>query len=448
MRLKTFRANTMAEALAQVKRELGASATILHTRTYSQGGVLGFGAKEIVEVTAGVDDQRGKTAKRPRATRPAPRAQPTQPEPSTNAPQASRSGASNMTTGDLIRRTYQVAKAELEQAQSAVPPTAPSEPLLVAPPSPDAEQLAREMEQVKRMVGRMMVQQRQRSRLTRRGSKDSAGEMSDTLFNRYLALLEQEVTEELAEEIIQQVRETLGPNELQDEHAVHAALTEAIAHLVPAEPSAGELTVPDDGRPRTVALIGPTGVGKTTTIAKLAANFRLKHNKRVGLITMDTYRIAAVDQLRTYANIIGVPLHVVVSPDELSGALKQCKGCDAVLIDTAGRSPRDDPRLEELSTFIRTANPHEVHLCLSSTCTQKVMLDAVDRFSRIRADRIIFTKLDEAVSFGVLLNVVRKVRKQLSYLTTGQEVPHEIEPHSPGRLAELVLKGDLAKEEA
>lgn len=437
----------MAEALSLVKRELGTGAVILHTRTYAQGGVLGFGAKEVVEVTAGLDESRGRSSKRSRPNRAAGRAQTVRPsEPKEESPTA-RSNTSNMTTGDLIRRTYQVAKAELEQSQAAAPPAAPIEPMLAPAPSPDAEQLAREMEQVKRMVGRMMVQQRQRSRLTRRGSKDGQGDMSDTLFNRYLALLEQEVAEELAEEIIQQVRESLGPTEHQDEQAVHAAMTEAIAHLVPAEPGTGELVAPKDGRPRTVALIGPTGVGKTTTIAKLAANFRLKHNKRVGLITMDTYRIAAVDQLRTYANIIGVPLHVVVSPDELTGALKQCNGCDAVLIDTAGRSPRDDPRLEELSTFIRTANPHEVHLCLSSTCTQKVMLDAVDRFSRIRADRIIFTKLDEAVSFGVLLNVMRKVRKQLSYLTTGQEVPHEIEPHSPGRLAELVLKGDLTKED-
>ena len=186
-------------------------------------------------------------------------------------------------------------------------------------------------------------------------------------------------------------------------------------------------------------MVGPTGVGKTTTIAKLAATFKLKQKKNVGLITLDTYRIAAVDQLRTYANIIGIPLHVVTGSDELRNALRKCAGCDVILIDTAGRSQRDDPRLKELRSLIDIADPHEVHLVLSSTCAQPVLMEIVDRFSDVRADRIIFTKLDEAVSFGVLLNVARTVNKRLSYVTTGQEVPHQIEPSSPTRLASLVL---------
>ena len=187
---------------------------------------------------------------------------------------------------------------------------------------------------------------------------------------------------------------------------------------------------PADGRPRTVALVGPTGVGKTTTIAKLAATFKLKQKLNVGLITLDTYRIAAVEQLRTYANIIGLPLHVLLTPEELSLALQPLRAsgptrCDGVLIDTAGRSQRDDPRLAQLRTFIRAADPHEVHLVLSSTWSQAVLMDTVERFSSIRTDRIIFTKLDEAVSFGVMLNVASKVNKRLSYVTTGQEVPHQ-----------------------
>jgi flagellar biosynthesis protein FlhF len=180
-------------------------------------------------------------------------------------------------------------------------------------------------------------------------------------------------------------------------------------------------------------------VGKTTTLAKLAATFKLRDKKKVALVTIDTYRIAAVDQLRTYANIIKVPLHVVLSPEELSDALAQCRGYDVVLIDTAGRSQRDCDRLDDLRQFIAMADPHEVHLVLSSTASQQVLEQAVDRFTKVRIDRIIFTKLDEAVSFGVLLNVVRRVNKQLSYVTTGQEVPHQIEPGRSERLADLIL---------
>ena len=110
-----------------------------------------------------------------------------------------------------------------------------------------------------------------------------------------------------------------------------------------------------------------------------------------------------------------------------------------VLIDTAGRSQRDDGRLEELSRFIDAAQPHEVHLVLASTSSQKVLIEAVERFARVRTDRVIFTKLDEAASFGVMLNVLRQVDQKLSYITTGQEVPHQIEPGDPARLAALVL---------
>jgi flagellar biosynthesis protein FlhF len=265
-----------------------------------------------------------------------------------------------------------------------------------------------------------------------------------------MALLQQEVSEELADEIVQDVHASLGEQGVNDASMVRDAALESISRFIPASasnPEADEgilsLKPTTDGRPRTIALIGPTGVGKTTTVAKLAATFKLKQRRHVGLITLDTYRIAAVDQLRTYAEIIGIPLQVVGSPEELPKALRRCSGCDVILIDTAGRSQRDDPKLEQLASFIRAADPHEVHLVLSSTCTQAVMLDAVERFSRIRTDEIIFTKLDEAVSFGVLLNVARKVNKRLSYLTTGQEVPHHIEPSHPRRVAELVLDGRL-----
>ncbi len=485
----------MAEALQLVKQAYGADGVILHTRTYKQGGILGIGARQVVEVTAGrgqdIGRQKRKTASRsPRAVALANAAKRREALHKQKQLEEVQGNA-----GDLIKRTYAAARAELEKSQAntipadtnaaavaqqhtvsttgvVVPqvtgapnvavaagshdvmsqglqpqnipsPHAP-QPHVVVAPAPN-DHVAEELKAVKRMVSQMM-----RDQASRAAQPETRPDMPDKLFDQYLALLEQEVAEELVQEIIAQVREELTDEQLADDDACKEAVRRAVAELIPTDKGADAFSVDDESSsqigvgPRKIALIGPTGVGKTTTVAKLAATFKLRHNKKVALVTLDTYRIAAVDQLRTYASIIGVPLHVVTSPNELTDKLAQCRDYDVVLIDTAGRAPRNDSRLLELSQFIEAAQPHEVHLVLSSTCTQTVLMDAVERFSKIRTDRIIFTKLDEAVTFGVVLNVARKVNKQLSYITTGQEVPHQIEPGHSDRLAALVMgEGDL-----
>lgn len=441
MNLKTITAGTMAQALALVKRELGADAVILHTRRYKQGGIWGFGGHMVVEITAADAKTLGQQRKRTTAARRAEASavsQSDRPSPSPQPAPARSVLSSDTTAGDLIRRTYALAKADLarlpqdDRSQHAGSPQmgAAAGQLQSQYTGGSASDLAQEMQAVKRMVATMMRQQQARP----------TPDLPDKLFDQYLSLLKQEVTEEMAQEVVNHVQSTLDKDELEDGEKVRKAVAAAVASLIPTDGEAGQLPPRgDDHRPRTIALIGPTGVGKTTTIAKLAATFKLKQKKKVGLITLDTYRIAAVDQLRTYAGIIGVPLHVASSPEELVAALNKLRDCDVVLLDTAGRSQRNDPQLQQLRTFIQVANPHEVHLVLSSTCAQSVLMEAAERFSSIRVDRIIFTKLDEAVSFGVLLNVARKVNKRLSYVTTGQEVPHQIEPGTPGRLAALVL---------
>ncbi len=420
----------MAQVLARVTAELGSDAVVLHTRQYRQGGILGIGAKPIIEVTAA--DAQEVRRHRQKAQGPSPRAallERVQKKPATpDRPDVRRDESRHPLAGELIKRTYAAAKAELTAQVATVP--APRPPVHSPHAGPD---ITSEMREVKRMVARMMRQQQPSS-----GHTASRSDLPDTLFDQYLNLIKHEVAEELADEVIAEVRKTLSDHELHDEAKVRRAVRSVVAALIPVDPAGEQVKPTPDGRPRTIALIGPTGVGKTTTIAKLAATFKLKHGKRVGLVTLDTYRIAAVDQLKTYANIIGVPLAVAMTPDELRDAVHKMRGCDVVLIDTAGRSQRDDPRLDQLKEFIRVAQPHHVHLVLSSTCTQSVLLETVERFSRVPTDSIIFTKLDEAVSFGVLLNVTRRVKKRLSYLTTGQEVPHQIEPSRPERLAELV----------
>lgn len=417
----------MSDALAQVKRHVGPGAVILHTRSYKKGGILGLGGRRVVEVTAADGQEVGRVRRRT----PKPRANANAgagPKGSLDKGTASAPGAA-----DLIRRTYAAAKAEMVQQQTGGAQNA-SPHRQVSSVGSDVDQLAEEMRAVKRMVSRVMYQQDRRA-----ADSASALDVPDKLFEHYLDLLEQELAEDLARHVVEQVTTAVQGSTTNDEEALAQAVLEEVAKLVPTDGEAGRIEPTQDGRPRTIAVIGPTGVGKTTTIAKLAANFKLKQKLDVSLITQDTYRIAAVDQLQTYANIIGVPLQVVTRPDEMVEAMHRFRQSNVVLIDTAGRSQRDDPKLDQLHSFIRAAAPHEVHLVLSATCTEKVLLDTIDRFNRIPTDHIIFTKLDEAVTYGVLLNVAQKVNKRLSYLTTGQEVPHQIEPSRSDRLAALVV---------
>jgi len=416
----------MAEALALVKNDLGPRAVVLHTRTYKRGGVLGLGAKPVVEVTAADGRQIGQR-KRQEATR-SPRAQALRQARASNVTVATP--AQQQTAGDLIRRTYQAARAEFEPAPTASPAVV-DRPAVVATPRPDRsieqEQLmGRELAAVRDLVQQVVANQHKAQAVA------EAPELPDPLVEHYTTLIQQEVACELAHELVRKI----DPQTVED---VPQALRDEVAKMLPTDDSAGALVAPPEGGPRVIALVGPTGVGKTTTVAKLAATFKLKQNKRVGLITADTYRIAAVDQLRTYAGIIGLPLEVVANPEELREAMVRLADCDVIILDTAGRSQRDAGRLDELAQLVAAAKPHETHLVLSSTASQRVLLEIIERFSQIKTDRILFTKLDEAVTCGVLLNVVRQVKKPLSYITTGQEVPHQIEAGCSKRLAEMVL---------
>lgn len=216
------------------------------------------------------------------------------------------------------------------------------------------------------------------------------------------------------------------------------ALQEIAARIAVTDPDDRPMRA-RDGRPRTMALVGPTGVGKTTTIAKLAAAYKLQHQASVGLIAADTYRIAAVEQLQVYAEIVGLPLLVVDGPEAMAEACGELSDCDVVLIDTAGRAPRDAERLQEVSSMLAAAMPHEVHLVLSCASSERAMRHAVERFRGVGAEHLIFTKVDEALTLGVILNVLDQVAARVSFVTTGQEVPDHVAPASSMGLAERIL---------
>lgn len=194
---------------------------------------------------------------------------------------------------------------------------------------------------------------------------------------------------------------------------------------------------------RIAALLGTTGVGKTTTLAKIAAKFVLEQGITAALITADTYRISAVEQLRTYSDILGLPLEIVYSPAELSKAINKHRNKDLILIDTAGRSQHNDYQMKELQEFLRANQRIEKHIVLSTTTKSSDANDILEKFSVCEPDKVIFTKTDETASLGLLVNLLFKQKLSLSYLTNGQSVPDDIIPASAEVLADLLLRKNI-----
>jgi flagellar biosynthesis protein FlhF len=190
---------------------------------------------------------------------------------------------------------------------------------------------------------------------------------------------------------------------------------------------------------RVVVFIGPTGVGKTTTLAKVAARYAIDFKKKVGLITTDTYRIAAAEQIRTYAGIMGLPLEIATGKEAYRKALARFSDKDCILVDTPGRSHLDAGHLKKIGDLLAADAPVKTHLLLSMTASRGNLLDAADRYSTLNYDSIIFTKLDETRSFGSMFDVVAQSEKPVSYLTTGQNVPRDIERANPDRIAKLIV---------
>ena len=193
---------------------------------------------------------------------------------------------------------------------------------------------------------------------------------------------------------------------------------------------AGPISVPADGQ-RVVALVGPTGVGKTTTIAKLAAGFRLQEQASVGLITIDTYRTAAIEQLKTYAEAMRLPMEVVANGDQMCEAMQALSEVDLILIDTIGRSPLDREQIETTNKLLFYAQPDETHLVLSATSSGRVIRSSASCFSGLAPTAVILSKVDEVGQEPDLLWFCGDDALPLSYVTTGQKVPDDIELATP-----------------
>lgn len=193
------------------------------------------------------------------------------------------------------------------------------------------------------------------------------------------------------------------------------------------------------GRPKMLCLVGPTGMGKTTSIIKLATHPEFYGSKRVGLITIDTYRVAAAAQLKTFAALAKIPLEIVYEPADFGAAVDRLRDREVILVDTAGRSPLNDEHLADLRQFFAVAMPDEIHLVLSVSMRSDNLVAAASNFSSLPVSNIIVSKIDETVRLGNIFNVGRKIDLPLSFLTNGQKVPDDIQLAEKSKIANLIL---------
>ena len=392
MHIRTFRAASLQDALEQIREQMGPDASVLHTRQVRDGW-MGWLGRTYVEVTAGLDSQQG--------SRVIPIERPTEVD-----SRMVLAGRANLDLNPRSNVSVPNPTSTGPVPTGRVPTGRVSTGLPVAPISNELPlQLQAYLEELRsigvdpvaaeRWIGATV------SFAANLGDSQEGGFVSGT---PWLEHLQRSVERELR-----------------------------IGAPIRTHP----------GDRRIVALVGPTGVGKTTTVAKLAAGFRIEARRKVGLVTIDTFRIAAVQQLKAYAEIMDLPMEVVENPDQMQPAIDRLGDVDLVLIDTAGRSPRSDARIDQLVDLLRSAQPDETHLVLSATSSASVIQTALRGFAPVRPTSTILTKLDEAPHTAAVLSAIAATDHSpgvpVSYITNGQQVPDDIAMADPEPLLSRLL---------
>lgn len=437
MRVKRYVVDSMPDALQKIRADLGKDAVILNTKEIRSGGFLGMFSKKKIEVIAATDAAAQTNTKPATAASRVQNAKPNfVPPAAPQTPIGAYKNANSFTNGNT-------AKAENEEPAFPEVPDVLTD-LLGAKQQAAASAVIEKTTPIKSAVEQaredaVLEELKQMKSYMQKLSAQSFSQLPpDPVIERLKQrLIEQELEPQFVDDICLKVAEEASSR--------GEAVTEAQAwslakeQLLDCFPETSCKSIEPDTK--VVHFVGPTGVGKTTTIAKLAAEQVLKYHRKVGFITSDTYRIAAVEQLKTYATILNVPLEVVFSPQDLPKAFDQLQDRDIIFMDTAGRNFRNEMYVSELNSLLHTSGKSETFLVLSLTTKYKDMKAIADNFSRFKLDKVLFTKMDETESFGAVVNLARDFKLQLSYVTNGQSVPDDISVLSEQHIVDRLLEG-------
>ncbi len=399
MIIKKFIAKTEKEAIDNARKELGEGVVVMNVKPVKNKGLFAFLKSPMVEVTVALEEESEKYT------------------------------AAVSAINNVIASSQNIAKEEIQEKKTPVIET--------------VEKRDSAIEEKLDSLQSLLEQQLQKPE-EEKEEKEAEQPKEESETDKFMHLLhdtmlQNEVDEKYAQEIIDEIELINKPN-IPFDYALANIYQKMILKF--GKPSGIEPA--SNGGIKLVFFIGPTGVGKTTTIAKIASKFRVDEKKKVALLTADTYRIAAAEQLRTYANILEVPFRVIYTVEEISKALEDFKGYDYIMIDTAGHSHQNATQKDNMRNIIHSVDDiveKEVHLVLSATTKYRDLISIADSYKEMADYKLIFTKLDETTTLGNLLNLRLYTGASLSYVTHGQNVPDDIEDFNPQKTVKRLLGG-------
>ena len=440
MIIKRFQAKTEQEAVENAKKELGPGVVIMNVKNVKKKGLFAFMKKNMVEVTVALEEENERT--------PIPVKSVTTPAKSEQVPPAETQKIATpvQNAGTKSEETVPIPLTALEQLalvqeQNIKEQRMREESAKKSSTNILNDEKAGVLEEKLDNLENLLKQQLDGNEAVKEGKTDIPEEDSEQMkFMKllYNTMIDNEVDERYANQIIEEVEKGAGQNMALDYFLSNVYQKMILKFGKP------KRIEPSEKGPKVVFFVGPTGVGKTTTIAKIASKFCVEEKKKVVLLTADTYRIAAAEQLRTYANILEVPFRIIYSAQEVEPIYHEFEEYDYILVDTAGHSHHNEEQKMNSKLMIHSLDDvakTEVYLVLSATTKYRDLVSIADTYSEMTEYTLIFTKLDETTSLGNLLNLRLHTDAEMSYVTCGQNVPEDIEYFNPQATVKQILGG-------